>query len=63
MIPGDIKEVVRGRPEAVLIDGNPANDEIEAYDELARRIASLPSTHSDLRAPLFYLLGIARRGC
>jgi hypothetical protein len=63
MIPIHVKDVVRGRPEVVLVGDKPASDPIEAYDELARRIASLPATHSDLRAPLFYLLGIARRGC
>lgn len=64
MTPIHVKEVARGRPWAVLIDGKPADNQIEAYDELARRIASLPPTYgSDVRAALFYHLGVARRGC
>jgi hypothetical protein len=63
MTPILIKEVARGRPEAVLVDGKPVSDPIDAYDELARRIAELPSAYSDMRPALFYHLGVARRGC
>jgi predicted nucleotidyltransferase len=62
MIPLEVTAVVRGRFESVLIDGKPATSAIEAYDELGRRIAALPESHADLRAPLFYHLGLARRG-
>jgi hypothetical protein len=62
-IPHQIGEVVRGRPEAVLIDGVPAVDQIEAYDALGRLIAQMPAEYgSELRAALFYYLGLARRG-
>jgi hypothetical protein len=59
MTPIHVNEVARGRPEVVLVDGKPATDRIDAYDELGRRIAELPS---DVRAPFFYHLGLARRG-
>ena len=63
LTPIHVKEVARGRPEAVLVDGRPAKDRIDAYDALARRIAELPATYgSDVRAALFYHLGVARRG-
>jgi hypothetical protein len=58
-----VGDVARGRPEVVARDGVPAEDQIAAYDELSRRIADLPSTYgSDVRAALFYYLGVARRG-
>jgi hypothetical protein len=63
MTPIHVKEVARGRPEAVVVDGKPLNDRIDAYDALARRIAEMPDTYgSELRAALFYHLGVARRG-
>jgi predicted nucleotidyltransferase len=63
MTPILIKEVARGRPEVVVVDGKPLHDQIDAYDALARRIAELPSAYSDMRPALFYHLGVARRGC
>ncbi len=63
MTPIHVKEVARGRPEVVLVDGKPVIDRIDAYDALARRIAALPAEYgSDVRAALFYHLGVARRG-
>jgi len=63
MIPINVAEVARGRPEAVLVDGKPANDRIDAYDELSRRIAELHAANSsEIQPAFFYHLGIARRG-
>ena len=60
-IPLLVKEVARGRPEAVLVDGEPVHDRIAAYEALTRDIAALPPEYRDKRPPLYNHLGIARQ--
>lgn len=61
MIPVRVKEVARGRPEAVVIDGSPAKERIEAYAALSRQISALSAEYADVRPPLYAYLGIARQ--
>lgn len=60
MIPVQVAEVARGRPEAVVEARKPMQDRISAYSALSRRIGSLPAKYRDLLPPLFGYLGAAR---
>jgi hypothetical protein len=60
MLPSQVIEVARGRPEVVVVDGEPLHDRGDAYAALSRHISELPDIYADVRFALYAQLGIAR---
>lgn len=59
-IPAKVKEIARGRPEVVLVDGEPARDARAAYAALDQQISELPAPYAGVKFALYSQLGMAR---